>query len=180
MASTVVAPDRRGRLGAVVVIGVCATLLAVTALVGLAPAVKARLGWTESAQSSYLPGDSIDVPPSLYQGQQTLIVFASGTCGACRRSEPALGSLAKELRGSATRFLLITPNTRIVDQQALIDAVGLERSEVSALDLSSLRLKIVPSVVLVDRSGRILYSHEGLIDEDGSVAIRRAVDGSKS
>jgi hypothetical protein len=62
----------------------------------------------------------------------------------------------------------------------LIDAVGLERSEVSALDLSSLRLKIVPSVVLVDRSGRILYSHEGLIDEDGSVAIRRAVDGSKS
>jgi hypothetical protein len=180
MASTVVAPDRRGRLGAVVVIGVCATLLAVTSLVGFAPTIRARLGWAESAQSSYLPGDLIDVPPSLYHGQRTLIVFASGTCGACRRSESALGPLAKELRGSATRFLLVTPNTRLVDQQALIEAVGLQSSEVSSFDLSSLRLKIVPSVVLVDRSGRILYSREGVIDEDGGVAIRRAVEGNKS
>jgi hypothetical protein len=89
----------------------------------------------------------------------------------------ALGELAKELRGSETRFLLVTPNSRRVDQQALIDAVGLQRSEVSAFDLSSLRLKIVPAVVLVDSSGHVLFSREGLVDEDGQAAIRRAING---
>jgi hypothetical protein len=138
------------------------------------------LGWDEAARFAYMPGDSIDVPSSLYAGRQTLFVFASGTCGACRRSASVLASLAADLRGSGTRFLLVTPNVRHVDQQALIQAIGLQGTEVSDLDLSTLRLKIVPSVVLVDGTGRVLYSREGLVDEDGRTAIRRAIDGLRS
>lgn len=167
--------DRRNRWGAVIVIGACAAILGATALAGFAPAIRARLGWNTPDQLAYVAGASIDLPPSLYKNGQTLVVFATGTCGACRRSAPALAALAADLRGSPTRFLLVTPNVRHVDQQDLVQAVGLSDSEVAALDLSKLRLKNVPAVVLVDRSGRILFSREGLVDDEGQAAIRRAI-----
>jgi hypothetical protein len=151
-----------------------------TALVGFVPAIRERLGWAESERSAYAPGDSIDVPSSLYGGRQTLLVFASGTCGACRRSASVFAALAADLRGSKTRFLLVTPNVRHVDQQALANAIGLQGDEISDLDLSTLRLKNVPTVVLVDGAGRVLYSREGLVDEEGSAAIRRAIDELRS
>jgi hypothetical protein len=174
------ARDRTSRFVGVVLLTICALTFAITALVGFAPAIKARLGWIEPDRPAYVAGESIDIPQSLYAGQRTLIVFASGTCGACRRSASALGELAKELRGSETRFLLVTPSSRRVDQQGLIDAAGLQSSEVSAFDLSSLRLKIVPAVVLIDSAGRVLFSREGLVDEDGQTAIRRAVGERRS
>jgi hypothetical protein len=106
---------------------------------------------------------------------QTLLVFASGTCGACLRSASTFGELAAGLRSSQTRFLLLTPTNRHTDQQSLITAAGLQSSEFVSFDLSTLRLKNIPAVVLVDRSGRILYSREGYVDEDGRAAILSAV-----
>lgn len=172
--------DRTSRRVGVLLLCVCALTFAVTALVGFAPAIKARFGWSEPDRPAYATGDSIDVPGRLYEGQRTLIVFASGTCGACRRSASAFGALAQELQGSETRFLLVTPNVRHVDQQALIDAVGVKSSEVAALDFSSIRLKNVPAIVLVDGAGRVLYSREGFVDDEGQAAIRQAISRHRS
>jgi hypothetical protein len=167
--------DGRRRI-AVGIIAFCTLALAVTALVGFVPALKARLGWGSVERAAYLVGDSIDVPHDLYDGSdQTLIVFASGTCGACLRSAPALSRLAEKLRGSRTRFLLITPAARRVDQQTLVSAASLQAAESTALDLTTLRLKNVPTLVLVNQTGRILYSREGYLDEDGAQAVRLAM-----
>jgi hypothetical protein len=171
-------PDRRGRRGAAIVVVVCALTVGVTALVGFAPAIGERWGWSEPSRPAYALGDSVDVPRRLYdESAQTLLVFASGTCGACLRSAAAFGELAVELRGTQTRFLLLTPTIRHADQESLLAAASLQASEFAAFDLTTLRLKSVPSVVLVDRAGRILYSREGYVDEDARAAIRAAIKG---
>jgi hypothetical protein len=172
--------DYRGRI-AVGIIAICALGLVTTALAGFLPAIKAGLGWSSADRAVYVPGDSIDVPRDFYSNNaQTLLVFAPGTCGACLRSASSFGKLAEELRGSNTHFVLITPAIRRVDQQTLVSAASLQASESMALDLTTLRLKNVPTVVLVNRAGRILYSREGYLDEDGSEAIRLAMSRRQS
>ena len=44
--------------------------------------------------------------------------------------------------------------------------MGLDGAHVKTLDLDKLRVRIVPTLVLVDRSGKILYSHEGTVPQD--------------
>ncbi|HVW03419.1 MAG TPA: hypothetical protein VHB78_00355 [Vicinamibacterales bacterium] len=172
--------DYRGRI-AVGIIVFCAFGLAATALAGFSPAIKTALGWTSAERAAYVPGDSIDVPRDFYdKNDQTLLVFASGTCGACLRSASSLGKMAEELRGSRTRFLLVTPAVRHVDQQTLVSTASLHAAESVALDLTTLRLKNVPTFVLVNQTGRILYSREGYLDEDGSEAVRSAISRRQS
>jgi thioredoxin-related protein len=88
--------------------------------------------------------------------------------------------MAEELRGSRTRFLLVTPAIRHVDQQTLVSAASLHTAESVALDLTTLRLKNVPTFVLVNQAGRVLYSREGYLDEDGSEAVRSAISRRQS
>jgi hypothetical protein len=172
--------DYRGRI-AVGIIAFCALGLVATALAGFAPAIKTSLGWSSAERAAYVPGDSIDVPRDFYdKNDQTLLVFASGTCGACLRSASSLGKMAEELRGSRTRFLLVTPAIRHVDQQTLVSAASLHTAESVALDLTTLRLKNVPTFVLVNQAGRVLYSREGYLDADGSEAVRSAISRRQS
>jgi thiol-disulfide isomerase/thioredoxin len=171
----------RDSRAAALVIGSCAAVLLVTAALGFVPAIGARLGWSGPEPLAYSVGATVDVSPQIYsESQQTLIAFASGTCGACRRSASTFTALAADLSGTETRFVLLTPNTRHVDQQALVEAIGLTSAETMALDLSKLRLKNVPAVVLVDRAGHVLFSREGLVDEDARTSIRQAIVAHQS
>jgi hypothetical protein len=155
------------RLPTLLIGGTLAVLMA-TAMMGFAPAVRARLGWAPVERPAYSVGDEIDLPARFRdRAERTLVVFGSGTCGASIRSTPALTKLAKDVRGSSTAFLLVTPDTMKSDQKTLEIALGLTATEHVALDLSALKVRSVPTVVLVDRSGRVLFTREGYIDDAG-------------
>ncbi|MEO8480982.1 MAG: hypothetical protein ABI634_02160 [Acidobacteriota bacterium] len=168
--------DHRLRRLPVVLVGATLVGLATTAAAGFAPAVRTRLGWTAVERPAYAVGDVIDIPAGLRdQADRTLVVFASGTCGASLRSAGVLRRVASDLRRVHGQFVVITPKDQRADQQKLAESYGLEPSEVTALDLRQLRLKYVPTVVVVDRAGNVRYVREGAVDDDGRVAIQRAL-----
>ncbi len=163
------------------IFGGTVTVLLSTSLVGFAPAVRARLGWAAVQTPAYAVGDPIDIPASLREhSERTLVVFASGTCGASVRSTPALKRLAEDLRGSSTRFLLVTPVAMKADQEALENNLGLTASEHATLDMSGLKVTSVPTMVLVDRSGRILFSREGFVDQAAYQSLVGLTQGKRS
>jgi hypothetical protein len=47
------------------------------------------------------------------------------------------------------------------DERKYLHDIGLTDSHLAALDFRTLRLQRVPTTVLVDRSGQVLYSLEG-------------------
>jgi thioredoxin-related protein len=166
--------DARVRRLSWALIAVSVTTLVVTLGVGLFPPVEAWLG-IDSSTSAYTVGERIDVPTSLFESNdKTLFVFASGTCAACLRSRPAFRTLAGELRGGATHLLVLTPLTPNSDQQSLVASLNLASDEFKHLDLKRLRLKNVPTVVLVDRAGLVLFSREGYVDDAALAQIREA------
>jgi len=173
--------ERLGRLIALTLIAGTAAALATTVLVGFAPLLRAKVGWTGATRTAYSAGQAIDLPAGLYStNDRTLVVFASGTCSACLKSARALSGLIADFRDSGTRVLIVTPTTMVVDQESFIRGLGVAPSQHVSMDTSGLRLKIVPTTVLIDRLGKVLYAREGLVDDAGRQAIRLAVDGSRS
>jgi len=173
--------DVRARRVALAVMVGSVLVLAGTGVVGWTPALAKKLGWSPAATASYVRGEIIDVPRAVFErDEHTLVVFASSTCGACVRSRGAFRAVASDLRGSATRLVLLTPASMRSCQQAFAGARGLEANEHLAIDLSKLRVRSLPTVVLVDRTGRVLYAKEGLIDSEGQAAIQQAIASARS
>jgi hypothetical protein len=170
--------DRRARRIAYALIGACAIALSATAVVGAWPSVRTRLGWDPPAEHAYVVGGTIDVAPEIFNGtDRTVVVFASGFCGACLRSRPALAELVSGFRAASStpvRMVLITPTMLRVDQDAYAKAIGADADDYLPLDTSSLRIKLVPTVVVVDRTGRILFVREGVVAAADRDAIRAA------
>jgi thioredoxin-related protein len=181
MNSRISTVNRRSNHLPVIVIGCTLLMLLSTVAAGFAPAVRTRLGWTAVERTAYSVGDAIDIPADLRdRTARTLVVFASGTCGACLRSTSALTRLSSELRGSSTTFLLVTPTKMKADQEIFVAAVGLAKTEYVSLDLSALKVRSVPTVVLVDESGRVLFSREGYVDDAVHDAVMGVARGKQS
>jgi hypothetical protein len=175
MSTPKVPVDRIARIAALVLLGGTVVAMATTVFIGFVPVIKAKAGWSEPARQAYAIGQTIDLPSSVYSSnKQTLVVFASGTCGACLRSSQALSGLVSDFSDSSTRVLLVTPATMKADQQAFERGIGIPISQHLSMDTSKLRLTMVPTIALVDATGKIVYAREGLLDEEGRQAIRHA------
>ena len=174
--------ERSGRIAALTLIVGTVVALATTALAGFAPALRARYGWSKAESlPAYSVGEGFDLPAAVYStNDRTLVIFASGTCSACLKSAQALTGLFADFRDSRTRVVLVTPTAMAVDQEGFVRGLGVPASQHLSMNTSGLRLKVVPTTVLVDRFGKVLYAREGLIDDAGRQAIRLAVDGPRS
>ena len=65
---------------------------------------------------------------------------------------------------------------RVADQDAFLARLGLALAESSRLDLAHLRLRVVPTVVLVDRGGHALFVHEGVIGLAEQARVLEAIE----
>lgn len=151
------------RRAATAVIVACVVILAVTGVTAV-PAVKTRLGWPASSPATgYAVGQQIDVPPAAYAGsERTLLYFSLNNCAACQRSKGTVAALAVELgKHPGRRMVMVTGTTFHQDETAFARSIGLDESRLVRVDLTKLRLKRVPALVLVDRRGRVLLAKEG-------------------
>jgi thioredoxin-related protein len=168
--------DANARRIALTVIVASVVALGMTAIVGVTPSLAQRFGWSTGTSGDYAAGELIDLPRAVYEkSDRTVLLFASSTCGACARSKATVRMVVSDLRAAATGFMLLTPTAMRSDQEAFAEGLDLRADEHLAVDFKALRLKSVPTVVVVDRSGRVLYAKEGLIDESGRTAIRGAL-----
>jgi len=141
------------------------------------PSVRASLGFSPPPPApSYVAGQSSDFPASLFQqAPHTLAIFFRSDCGACARIKPFLVRLAARDDGAAVRVVAVTGAGNRADALAFAKQIGLGESGLVMMDLGSLRLRRVPTVVLMDRSGVIQAALEGIPSSQEEEKLLRMV-----
>jgi hypothetical protein len=126
---------------------------------------------------AYRAGESIDTPAAWHESSShTLVLFAQAACGACQNAQPYLKSLVAHLEGRAA-IVLATPGPRREVELEYAAAIGIPESAVHASPRTA-RARVTPTLVVVDRTGRILAAWEGVGPEDRHDALTRAIDGA--
>jgi thiol-disulfide isomerase/thioredoxin len=148
---------------ATIVIGTCGAIVAGSALVLALPGWRLALGLGTADQPAYALGQRVDVPAGLYDAAPlTLLIFARSSCPACERAKPAFAVLAASLRDrAAVRVTMVVDEGQQAGEREYLRDVGLPEDRLAAVDFRALRLRRIPTTVLVDRDGRVLYSQEG-------------------
>jgi hypothetical protein len=155
--------DLFARRTATIVISTCAAIVAGTVFALAVPGWRRALGLTAADGVVYPVGDRIDVPVSLYEsGPVTLLLFTRSSCGTCQRAKSALAALTTALRDRGTvRVTMVVADGTQADEGNYLHDIGLTAGHLAAVDFRTLRLQRVPTTVLVDRTGHVLYSLEG-------------------
>ena len=128
------------------------------------PGLRAKLGLGPRATLSYAVGDRIDVPASVYDAAPvTILLFARSTCGVCQRAAPTFAAMFGSARANPRSSIrLISNGASHEDEVSYAHRVGLGEADMRAVDVTPLRLRLVPTLVLLDRQGTVRYASEGV------------------
>jgi thioredoxin-related protein len=139
----------------------CLAVVAITALLISVPSLRARVALL-SVRTSYRVGERIDVSPHVYENSPlTLLVFTRSNCAACQAAKPALKNIAGHLKATPAQMILVVGSPDASSEIGYASEIGLDRTRIAGVNLTALRLQSVPTLVLVSRSGEVLYTTEG-------------------
>jgi hypothetical protein len=130
-------------------------VLTVTAAAVFSSGVRSALGLASA--KGYAVGDAFDVDlaPGPNHGR-TLVILGRESCPACRRAHPFLKSLVEVAsRQADIRVAMVVPEGVAEAEMAFATSLGVRPEQVTGADLASLRLAQVPTVVLLDATGRV-------------------------
>lgn len=142
----------------------CVALVACTLVVAAFPGLRARLGLVVIETPSYAVGDQIDVPASMYDVRPlTVLLFARSTCGTCESAAPTFSAMLAPVHlNQQGAIRLISTGANQVDELAYARRIGLDDADMQTLDVKGLRLRLVPTLLVVDRRGVVRYASEGV------------------
>src|SRR5262249_17486280 len=83
------------------------------------------------------------------------------TCAACQSSRWFLATLVSEAAESGVAVRLLSDAPAGEGELAFAGALGLDPAAVVPVNLRTLRVRRVPTIVLVDQNGEIHYAREG-------------------
>lgn len=127
---------------------------------------------------AYSAGDKIDVPADWYDdADRTLVVFARASCGACQTAQPFLKALFEVVRPSGGVILSGSGREQVADAE-YGRALGLPEVALKTTP-AGLRVRATPTLVWVDRTGKILAAWEGVGPETKQAEIRAAILASR-
>jgi len=139
----------------------CGVVTSLTIAALAKPEIERRLGWQPREAHSYRPDDVIDLPSALYaHADRTVLVFVRSGCGACRRAKPDLMAVVAAARSRNVPVVAVTSPSFRKEELAFAADLGIDAEQVHVTDLTKLRLKVVPAVVVIDRRGRVITSRE--------------------
>lgn len=129
------------------------------------------------APPAYAAGQQVDVPAAWYaDSSHTLILFARASCTACEKAQPFLKDLVAKLDGRAMA-VMGHPAGAPDDDQKFAASLGISAEHVFET-VPGLRVHSTPTLVLVNRQGRVLSAWEGVGKEDRQAAIVAAIQAS--
>lgn len=142
------------------------------------PRVATALGVKPAAAPpAYAAGQPVDVPASWYaSADTTLIVFARASCAACEKAQPFLAQLVGRVHGRASALMAHPPGMDEEDRQ-FAHSLGVADDKIMVVG-NGLKVRATPTILLVNRQGRILNAWEGVGKEDRQAAILQAVDAA--
>lgn len=154
------------------------SVTSVIATIGLLAVPSLRMTFASGTieRRGYVVGEGVDVPPA--QGTATgtrVLIFVSSHCEACRKSRAALSQIVASAQAGGVAVSLVTAREQPESHNEFARAIGLSPSAVQRLDLSRLRLRAVPTVVVVTSAGAAQYVHEGVVTDADAAAATAAV-----
>jgi hypothetical protein len=152
-----------GRAAAIAAI-CCGLTLGLTTVAIAIPSVRNHLGLAAVAEPTYAVGQRVDLPAAAYaSAPYTLILFARSSCSACQKSADVLRELFLRANRSGLALTIVDGTSSRVDDVGFVSDIGGSDAKLVSLDLTRLRLKRVPTLLLVDKTGRVIVTHEGLV-----------------
>jgi len=148
----------------------CALVVLLTIGALARPDLRAELG-VGTARASFIAGQSVHLPASAYSSaDRTLILFARADCAACRRAQAFLKSVISDAaKAGGPRVTVIMDSASAEDRKralAYVEGLGLESAQLLGVDITTTRVKTVPSLVLVDRHGVVQAGWEPPLPQD--------------
>lgn len=101
-------------------------------------------------------------------------MFVRSDCSACQGSAPVFRKIAGRLSDTPTPMYLITSGARSDDEARFTQQVGIAADRLVMLNFSSLRLQVVPTLVVVDQQGTVIYASEGPPSDQQQEELLRA------
>jgi thiol-disulfide isomerase/thioredoxin len=103
-----------------------------------------------------------------YRGKPVVVNFFSSTCVPCQTEMPALEQVHRTA-GAEIAFLGLDVQDTVASGKAFVESVGATYDmgrDPDAAILQSLGGTALPTTVLLDASGKIVYQHLGKLDVD--------------
>jgi hypothetical protein len=148
---------------AVVTAGIAIAVLLGTALVAV-PGVRERLGLIPTERAGYRVGEQVDAPiPPAVGAERRVVLFGRGTCGDCVRAAGFFHDLRSSVLHHNSSFVLVTQEPRTNAGREFAQQLAMDEDDIVWTDLQQLRLKVLPTVLVIDGTGRILFVKEGPI-----------------
>jgi hypothetical protein len=155
-----------------------AAVLAITLAFVAWPRVASALGIEPGPPApAYAPGGTIDTPAAWHsRTPATLVLFARASCGACQTARLFLISLVETLRGRAD---VVVVGGGADDDARFARDLGVDPALIHAAP-AGLRVRVTPTLVLVDRAGTILHAWEGVGPAEKQAVIAEAIGSALS
>jgi thioredoxin-related protein len=117
-------------------------------------------------------GSKISLPDIDWaKNDQTLILVLQKGCRFCKESAPFYQRLVRETAGySNLQLVAALPNT-VNDSKQYLSDLGISLNEVRQVSLSSLGVEGTPSLILVDRAGKVAASWVGQLPPDKEAEV---------
>lgn len=110
--------------------------------------------------------------------ERTLVLAVSPQCHFCTESMPFYKRVVDERnkKGSAVKVVVAVPaaEAREAEQKHLTDA-GVQNDALVTVDFSSIKVPGTPTLLLVDKQGKVLDVWVGKLDEDGEEDVIAAL-----
>jgi len=109
-------------------------------------------------------GDGARVELSRYRGKVVLVDFWASWCAPCKTSFPALDALYREYEPQGLDVLAVNLDERRRDADAFLDAHPHQMTvlfDLKGASPAAFGVKGMPSSFVIDRSGKIRFTHMG-------------------
>jgi len=148
------------RMGLALIV-VCVVCLGGTAISLGTSAVRQRILGLLSSPRGYSVGDRIDLAPAVYQASPlTVVLFARASCQACRAAGPFLSGLVTAAHRHMAR-LVFASTSEAVGDRAFGISLGVAEGDFISGTTALTRLKGVPTILVIDRTGVVQFVLEG-------------------
>src|SRR5262245_24607320 len=124
---------------------------------------------TRDSHVGYAVGQRVDVPDEFYTGSvYTVLLFLRSDCPSCKASAPSLKAITQAVRqDNRGRVKAISFEDRFAIE-AFASALGADPVDAIVLAPEAygrMRLRAVPTILVVDRQGTIVFESTGLVQQ---------------
>lgn len=123
----------------------------------------------------------VQLPKDIFDESSKALLLALNTnCGYCTESVPFYNQLAKDQQVAGDpKITALFPNSAS-EVERFAQANGLKVKAISSVNFGGLNVSATPTLILVDRDGKIIDFWIGKLSEEGQQEVLRAIGNPSS